>query len=91
MEDFNMLEIVYRIYEVAENPEDVKNDSFGIDSISKLCSYEVAMDVCICESRDKFKDIIKDIYGKDIKFAYSRKIFTWHYLLHNNRRALLQY
>lgn len=67
-----MLEILYRIYEVM--PEEKFNtDLYGILSLSKLNSIELAMDSYICESRETFKDYIRSEYSKDIKFAYSKK------------------
>lgn len=68
-----MLEILYRIYEVAEGQIPDAEQALGMASLSKSNSYEVAMDCCICNSRDQFKALIRDAYGADIKFAYSRK------------------
>lgn len=67
------LEILYRIYEVSEDPIPVDEQPFGLESLSKCFSHEIAMDCMICESRDAFKEVIRDMYGKSIKFAYSRK------------------
>lgn len=74
-----MVEIVYRIYEVAdektakENTE--KDFEFGLySSISKSQNNELVMDCLICESREEFKKIIKDEYGSGISFRYSRKL-----------------
>lgn len=68
-----MLEILYRIYEVAADGEIVKNETFGIESISKVCNHEIAMDCTVCDSRDQFKQLMRECYGGDIKFAYNRK------------------
>lgn len=68
-----MLEILYRIYEVADKEIPSECQAFGMSSLSKSNSYEVAMDCLICDSRDEFKALIRDVYGSDIKFAYSRK------------------
>lgn len=68
-----MLEILYRIYEVADETVPESEQPFGMDSLSKKYSHEIAMDCMICESRQDFKDSIKDLYGKNIKFAYNRK------------------
>lgn len=74
-----MLEILYRIYEVAD-PKTAKQNSensleFGLySSISKSQNNELVMDCLICESRDDFKRIIKDEYGSGISFRYSRKL-----------------
>lgn len=74
-----MKEILYRIYEVA--PDEVRKDNLskaldcGIySSTSKNENIELLMDVLICEDRDAFKDIIRSMYGNDIKFSYSRKL-----------------
>lgn len=57
-----MVEIVYRIYEVAdektakENTE--KDFEFGLySSISKSQNNELVMDCLICESREEFKKL----------------------------------
>lgn len=68
-----MLEILYRIYEVADKEIPTECQAFGMSSLSKSNSYEVAMDCLICDSRDEFKALIRDVYGSDIKFSYSRK------------------
>lgn len=71
-----MLEILYRIYEVDDtkdfNPTDIVG-TCGMFSLSKLNSTELLMDCYVCETREDFKNYIRDIYGKDIKFVYSRK------------------
>lgn len=71
-----MLEILYRIYQVAENDEFFeKNQDFHFyESISNTKNIELTMDCMMCETRDDFKNIIRDLYGKDIKFTYSRKL-----------------
>lgn len=73
-----MLEVIYRIYQVAENDnfleEDEMNNRNFYDSISSTKNIEFTMDCLICETRDAFKDIIRDMYGKDIRFAYSKKL-----------------
>lgn len=66
-----MVEIVYRIYEVADEKTAKKNAEkdfeFGLfSSISKSQNNELVMDCLICESREKFKKIIKDEYGSGI-------------------------
>lgn len=55
-----MVEIVYRIYEVADEKTAKKNAEkdfeFGLfSSISKSQNNELVMDCLICESREKFK------------------------------------
>lgn len=56
-----MLEIVYRIYE--------KTDDYR-DQYRK----EITMDCLICESRERFKEIIRDTYGNDMAFAKSKNL-----------------
>lgn len=73
-----MLEVIYRIYQVAENDNSLEEDEMNnrnfYDSISSTKNVELTMDCLICETRDAFKDIIRDMYGKDIRFAYSKKL-----------------
>lgn len=73
-----MLEILYRIYKVNDvtpTEEELKMENeYAFESISKRQNTELAMDCMICESRDKFKETIRDLYGKNIMFAYSRKL-----------------
>lgn len=77
--DIKMLEIVYRIYEVADEETAIQNlakdDMFGIgSSISKSRNTEIWMDCMVCDSRDQFKDSIRSTWGKDISFRYSSKL-----------------
>ena len=71
-----MLEILYRIYKVAENDEvPNENQLCGFyESISKTKNIELTMDCMLCETRDDFKNVIRDLYGKNVRFAYSRKL-----------------
>lgn len=74
-----MLEILYRIYEVPTEKEKERNlelnNSFGFySSTSKAENNELLMDCMLCDSRDEFKEIIRDMYGKDIVFRYSKKL-----------------
>jgi hypothetical protein len=74
-----MLEILYRIYEVADEETAKKNlekngESFGFWSTSKACNIELLMDCLICDSREQFKEIIKSEYGENIAFRYSKKL-----------------
>ena len=73
-----MLEILYRIYEVADEETKNKNLQSGIDfglcSTSKSENIELLMDCLICDSREQFKDIIRGEYGDGIAFRYSRKL-----------------
>lgn len=74
-----MLEVVYRIYYVRTEEEhqewlkkiDAENNPVYESFDRKV---EVALDCLICEDRESFKNTIRDLYGKDTKFAYSKKI-----------------
>lgn len=74
-----MLEIIYRIYEVLP-PEIIEQNltngySSGFYSNSSSAgNMELLMDCLVCDSRDQFKDIIRDTYGKNIQFRYSKKL-----------------
>jgi len=70
-----MLEIIYRIYQVPEEPISSTDEiAFGFySSASKGSNIELLMDVIVCDSRDQFKSIIRDTYG-NIPFAYSKKL-----------------
>lgn len=75
-----MLEILYRIYRVRsqdeiEKLEDRDKEYYGMySSISKVMNEEVLESVMICDDREHFKNSIRDIWGKDIKFTYSKKL-----------------
>lgn len=74
-----MLEIIYRIYEVADEEtakSNLKKDlEFGLfSSTSKMQNIELVMDCIICEDRDHFKNLIRDQYGENIAFRYSKKL-----------------
>lgn len=74
-----MLEVIYRIYQVADSVEsDRIENAFAelgfYSSTSQACNIELLMDCCVCDSRDHFKSIIRDTYGKDIPFRYSKKL-----------------
>lgn len=72
-----MLEILYRIYQVNDvklTEDQIQNDEYAYETYTNLKSTELAMECLICESRDKFKEIIKDLYGKNIRFTYSKKL-----------------
>ena len=65
-----MLEVIYRIYEVADKEKQLeKCDIFGIPS-----NIELTMDCKICESREHFKELIKEEYGNDIAFRNTKKL-----------------
>ena len=74
-----MLEVIYRIYEVADKETAAKNREkdlgFGLfSSTSKVENTEILMDCLICDSREQFKEIIKEQYGLAIAFRYSNKL-----------------
>lgn len=76
---YDMLEILYRIYQVATPEEAEKNLQNDIDhglysSTSQAQNFELLMDCMIVDSREQFKSIIRDTYGAKIKFAYSKKL-----------------
>lgn len=62
-----MLEIIYRIYQV----EELTSKSGEYTYRDKV---ELAMDCMITETREDFKNIIRDLYGKNIRFAYSKQL-----------------
>lgn len=73
-----MLEVIYRIYEVADEETAQKNREnsiqFGLySSTSKEQNTEVLMDCIVCDDREHFKGIIRDRYG-NIPFRYSKKL-----------------
>lgn len=74
-----MLEIIYRIYrkrnalEMQQMTEAIEKEGVWYP-ISEIEKEEIAMDVMQCETRDHFKDVIRELYGKNIKFAYSKNI-----------------
>lgn len=74
-----MLEILHRIYEVADEETAAKNREKDLDfgrysSTSKAQNIELLMDCLICDSREQFKEIIKSQYGENIAFRYSKKL-----------------
>lgn len=68
-----MLEVIYRIYEVADKEKQPENGCcfFGVSS-----NIEITMDCKICESRDHFKALIKEEYGENIAFRSTKKLQT---------------
>lgn len=64
-----MLEIIYRIYEVVE-PKQPENVYAFWDLSNKV---ELTMDCKICDSREHFKELIREEYG-DIPFRNSKKL-----------------
>lgn len=74
-----MLEVIYRIYEVADEETAKINLEKDIDfglylSTSKARNIELLTDCIICGSREEFKSIIRDEYGENIAFRYSKKL-----------------
>lgn len=72
-----MLEILYRIYEVADEETAKQNRErdleFGLyASTSKAENNELVMDCKICDSREQFKEIIKSEWGENIAWSYRR-------------------
>lgn len=79
MKEKDELEILYRIYEVADEETAAKNRRDEIEhgfysSTSKAENIELLMDCMLCESREQFKEIIRSMYGGEIAFRYSRKL-----------------
>lgn len=66
-----MLEVIYRIYQVAdkekENPE---NGYLFWDNPN----IELIMDCKICDSREHFKELIREEYGENIPFRNTKKL-----------------
>lgn len=74
-----MIEVLYRIYKVATEEEAKENLEKACElgfysSTSKDRNFEVLMDCLICDSREQFKEIIRDTYGENIPFSYSKKL-----------------
>ena len=74
-----MIEVLYRIYEVSsvdEQEEALRSgvEVFGFNSISKMCNKELTMDCLVCDSREQFKSIIRDEYGENISFRFSKNL-----------------
>lgn len=74
-----MLEVIYRIYEVADEETANQNRDRQIEyglfsSTSQSSNIELLMDCLVCDSREHFKEIIRSEYGEDIAFRYSRKM-----------------
>ena len=74
-----MLEILYRIYEVADEETAKKNieqdtNIYLYSSESKARNIELLMDCMIAESRDAFKEAIKQYWGKDTAFRYTKNM-----------------
>lgn len=68
-----MLEVIYRIYEVVdkENPPENYCHFWGVSN-----NNELTMDCKICDSREHFKELIREEYGDNIAFRNSKKLNT---------------
>lgn len=65
-----MLEVIYRIYEVVDKEKQLENGNAFWGVLNK----ELTMDCKICESREHFKELIKEEYGENISFRNSKKL-----------------
>lgn len=65
-----MLEVIYRIYEVVDKEIPLENGNAFWTPYNK----ELTMDCKICDSREHFKDLIKEEYGDSIAFRNSKKL-----------------
>lgn len=73
------MEILYRIYEVADEDKEAENSMKDLDlymysSKSKAENIELVMDCMVVESRDKFKEAIRSYWGADIAFRYNKNL-----------------
>jgi hypothetical protein len=80
-----VLEVFYRIYVVCSDDEKKirleRAESLGFylgreGSVSKLQNRCIWEGVLIWESREEFKKIIRESYGGEIAFAYSRRLLA---------------
>lgn len=62
------VEILYRIYRVREK-ESERNQFGEVEYFDEL----VCQEAMVCESREKFKEIMQDLYGAGLKFRASKK------------------
>lgn len=58
------MEIIYRVYEILANKKRKYDDNKRI----------IDQNVCLCNSRDHFKEIMKSMYGEDITFRNSSSL-----------------
>lgn len=58
------MKIIYRVYEKGEGTSGFWGNYDNI----------LNQEVCICNSREHFKEIMRSMYGEDIKFANSKKL-----------------
>lgn len=70
-----MLEVIYRIYEIADEDTVSKViENNYCQTWGRARSIELLQECLVCESREQFKEIIKDMYGTNITFRNSRKL-----------------
>lgn len=66
-----MLEVIYRIYEVIDKEKQLLENR---DAFFTPYNKELTMDCKICQSREHFKELIKEEYGDNIVFRNSKKL-----------------
>lgn len=74
-----MLEVIYRIYEVADEETAKKNleqdaNIYLYSSESRARNTELLMDCMIADSREDFKNAIRAYWGNEIAFRYTKKL-----------------
>ena len=74
-----MVEVIYRIYEVADEEtakKNMENDSniYLYSSESKARNTELIMDCMIAENREAFKQAIREYWGESIAFRYAKNM-----------------
>lgn len=69
-----MLEVIYRIYEAISDEDRLKRlpDDYTIHDNKN----QIDMDCIICDSRDHFKDIVRERYGDDVTFRRPKQAKT---------------
>lgn len=67
-----MLEVIYRIYQVADKDKKPDNGYLFWDNPN----IELTMDCKICDSREHFKELIREEYGENIPFRNTKKLNT---------------
>lgn len=66
-----MLEVIYRIYQVEDEKTQQENSKYVF--LGSL-NTELLMDCKICESRERFKELIREEYGENISFRNTKKL-----------------
>ena len=74
-----MLEILYRIYQIPSEEQRKLNKESNLNwgiysSTSKQENTELLTDCLICADREEFKSIMRDEYGKNVSFRYSKNL-----------------